>query len=443
MNKIIKAFLDEGKITQDEYDILFVSKEYHTNTTFFKSTLKKIIILQQYKDSIELEYIHFPAISYKDINYSNKEYSFDNCTFWGELNFKFETIPNKISFTFSIFKMDATFFNTNFLNKIYFENVEFIKRCNFNGAKLKNLYICDSVLNYGIELGSTICEEEVYFSDNIYYSSSEFLNAKFNDTLAFINCNFTEELSLANIHVNQLFEFWNNKIYKVDFLGSALGNIVFENNLNIEDNSSLNQNNFKNKESASLIKTHFEKQNNITEANKYFVIEKELYLQKINDKNSFEPNRNSTKFVLYLNKYVSNFGTDWIRPLLVIFIFGYLSSLGYGFLQEGTENINFTSSKLLLFSAFLYSLLVYYFYHKQLWVAWVASIFVFFSLLMGEIHLREISNDISKLINPLNIFKSNASYFESIALYGMLVKLSMSVLIYQFIMAFRQNTRRK
>ena len=443
MNKTIKAFLDEGKITQDEYDILFVSKEYQTNTTFFKSTLKKVIILQQYKDNIELEYIHFPSISYKDINYSTKKYSFHECIFWGELNFRFETIPNKMSFTFSIFKMDATFFNTNFLNKIYFENVEFIKRCNFNGAKLKNLYICDSTLNYGIELGNTICEKEVYFSDNTYYSSSEFLNSKFNDTLAFICCNFAEELSLANIHVNKLFEFWNNKISKVDFLGSTLGNIVFENNLNIEDNSSLNQNNFENKESASLIKTHFDKQNNITEANKYFVIEQELYLQKLNNRTSLEPNKSSTKFVLYLNKYVSNFGTDWIRPFLVIFIFGYLSSLGYGFLQEGSENINFTNSKLLLFSAFLYSLLIYYFYHKKLWVALIASILVFFSLLMGDIHLRELSNNISKLINPLNIFKPKANYFASIAMYGMLVKLGMSVLIYQFIMAFRQNTRRK
>ncbi|OYY30669.1 MAG: hypothetical protein B7Y63_05235, partial [Sulfurovum sp. 35-42-20] len=54
---------------------------------------------------------------------------------------------------------------------------------------------------------------------------------------------------------------------------------------------------------------------------------------------------------------------------------------------------------------------------------------------------RDISNDISKLINPLNIFKSE-DYFEHIAPYSLFVKAIVATLIYQFIVAFRQNTRR-
>lgn len=197
-----------------------------------------------------------------------------------------------------------------------------------------------------------------------------------------------------------------------------------------------------NKESARILKVVFENQHNIPESNKYFKIEQDLYLDEL-IKSKTEPNKFSNLAVLYLNKYVSYFGTDWIRPLLVMFIFGFLASLGYGFIENHNLNISFSNSKLLLFLALLYSLLVYYFYHKQLFVAFVASIIVFYSILFDNTYLYEMYNNITKLINPFNIFKPQANYFKDIAMYGMLVKLIMATLIYQFIMAFRQNTRRK
>ena len=352
----------------------------------FKNKLKIFIDLQKNTSQIDLSYIYIPInINWYKYLSTDKNINFNNTTFEDEANFKNMTFDGDINFKVATFKDKANFWKTSFNGNTTFKYVTFQNDAIFQLTTFNSI--------------------DLSYSKAVSYI--DFFKATF------------QTINLENSH------FINAK-----FL-----------NLQNKQGENLYKDNFMNKESARIIKDHFEKQNNITEANKYFALEQNKYLEEL--KKSIHENNYKNFLVVWLNKYVSYFGTDWMRPLLSIFIFGYIASLGYGFIQEGCESINFTKSKLFLFSAFLYSLLVYYFYHKKLWVALVASILAFFSLLMGDIHLREISNDISKLINPLNIFKPKVNYFENIAIYGMLVKLGMSVLIYQFIMAFRQNTRRK
>ena len=69
--------------------------------------------------------------------------------------------------------------------------------------------------------------------------------------------------------------------------------------------------------------------------------------------------------------------------------------------------------------------------------------------------LQNTNNKVITLLNPLNVFNQdliyitkdkvykNINYFESIALYGVIVKAITITLIYQFIISFRNSTRRK
>jgi len=430
MNGTIKKFLDDDKITQEEYNILFKSKsEWYKDSEyshkelrkskqeaydFFTYSLEKIITLQSLQNFFDLSFIDFPNFNIS--NFSNldtsKRITFQHATFQ-HVGFHDAKFSN-VDFFYSKFTQEAYFWNVSFNSKNSFTM--------FQGV----------IFDENVYFNSAIFEENILFFNTRFYKRADFSHTIFKSSVNFSNATF-EEIDATNMSFNKL-NIQNIKFNQSKFLGLS----GYENDQKV----TIRKKHFENKESSRLIKAHFEKENNIIEANKYFQIEQELYIEQLKKEEPTDKNKWKNLFVLYLNKYVSNFGTDWIRPLLVMFIFGYLASLCFAFLQHSTEGINFTNSKLLLFGAFLYSLLVYYFYHKKLWVAFTASILVFISLLMGDTHLREISNDISKLINPLNIFKSK-DYFEHIAPYGMFVKLIMATLIYQFIIAFRQNTRRK
>jgi len=383
-NQSIQELLDTDKITTKEYNILFSCKNNipinSSNHLFFKNTLQKVINLNHEEEILYLTGVKFLHFTFHNFSFNlNQKIDFSNAYFYYVTDFSGQK-----------FKKQVYFMQAQFGINTQFDMVEFLDRADFMGATF-----------YNVSFVGSISDKPLFFNN------------------------------MALKHIN----LTGAQFSKIDF-----------HNLYYIDNSNkftfASKLNFENKETVEKIKNYFDKENNISESNKYFTIIQEFYIDTLK-KNKDTTNSLSTLSVLYLNKFVSNFGTDWIRPLLVMFIFGYIATLGYAFLQQGTESINFTNSKLLLLCAFLYSILVYYFYHKKYWVAFIASIIVFSSLLLGDSHLREISNDISKLINPLNMFKPKANYFENIAIYGMLVKLGMSVLIYQFIMAFRQNTRRK
>ena len=434
MNKTIRKLLHDNIITQDEYNILFEDKANWLNQGYssseihrladkaftkefekllkeqkkyedYKKALAKTINIQSKFEKIDLSHIQF--INYHFYENMNTMFSFSNCKFYGTTSFMKSTLHKKVYFDNAIFYGYADFKNVTFEHYVNFKVTTFKDEANFWKATFND----DTNFRYATFQGETIFQHAIFNEVDFSYSKAK-------SYIDFSESNF-QKINLENSH------FVNAK-----FL-----------NLQNKQGKHLYKENFSNKESARIIKDHFEKQNNIIEANKYFALEQNKYLEEL--KKSIHKNHYKDFLVLWLNKYVSYFGTDWMRPLLSMFIFGYLASLGYGFFQIGTESIDFTNSKLLLIGAFLYSLLVYYFYHKKLWVALIASILVFASLLLGDSHLQDTNNNISKLINPLNIFKPKVNYFENIAIYGMLVKLGMSVLIYQFIMAFRQNTRRK
>lgn len=346
-----------------------------------------------------------------------------DATFSGDVNFNNTSFSDLAHFMHASFLGSADFRNTSFKYGADFSDATFSNKANFDKS---------SFLSWS-DFRDASFLDEAYFTDASFSGTTYFQNVLFSGIADFRAVNTTKLINFSDI------SFLTIDIEDSDFSRTSYLRMHTKKN---DKSLPLSVANFRNKESARLIKAHFEKQNNIAESNKYFKIEQELYLKELKKSNYIE-HQTATKFVLYLNKFISDFGTDWIRTLFVMFSFGFITSFFYLFLLEKPTLLSNTNNTLLWLGIGLStSIVLYSSYHRKLW--WVLGItFTSYIILIFMIpDLRLISNDISKLVNPLNIFKTK-DYFEDIAPYGMFVKLIMATLIYQFIIAFRQNTRRK
>jgi len=313
------------------------------------------------------------------------------------------------------FEENVKLINCNFKNIICIENIDFNKRADFSGSNF------NSIDNNSI----SFCG--INFSDLTYFTQAKFLkNVIFEKVTLFDSVSFQEATFKADI------EFKKITIKKdIDFT-----DIEIDSQLEVPIN----------KRTSRLIKASLSKQNNITQANKFFRYEQESYLKQLKQAETKDV---PTILVLWLNKYASGFGTDWIRPILVMFCFGFVASFFFLYWSNDPTHQLFIIKDMAIKDKMLYmvigavvSAFIYYFYHIKSWVTFGLLIVCYIFALIFIPNFSSLSNDMSKLINPMNIFKSK-DYFEDIAPYGMFVKLTMATLIYQFIIAFRNNTRKK
>lgn len=417
-NQTIKQFLDNHKLTQEEYDILFEDKsnwsnqEYSYSEVFdlddedfdklgeqlkkrrcYEIALRKVIELQLKSEKVDLSNIQF--INFIFLENLDAVFSFSNCKFYGS----------------------TSFMNSGFYKKVYFDNAIFYGEVEFSHTRFK----------MGSSFIKTIFQDNAFFNDSIFNNEMYFKGAYFEKIADFSNSTF-KKLELTNSYFN-LPNFNDIKSFEESIFSSI----------------------FENKETARIIKSHYEKHHNIIEANKYFVIEQDKYLDELNKTDTLVPNKKATWFVLNLNKYVSSFGTDWIRPLLVMFIFSFFATLLYLFwstsndLQTAKLFLSFTGRSELLYwniGGFVIGSILYLSYHYKKNYLFILMFIGYILVLYFSKDARAISNDVSKLLNPFNIFKSK-DYFEHIAPYSLFVKVIIATLMYQFIVAFRQNTRRK
>ncbi|MDD5547961.1 MAG: pentapeptide repeat-containing protein, partial [Sulfurovaceae bacterium] len=199
---------------------------------------------QTNNDMYNLSYIIFPYINFQayfENNTINRDISFENAIFQGvtfftnisficNANFKYTTFSNIVMFSDSIFQKNADFYNATFKSDATFLSATF--------------------------------KENAYFSFSKFEGDAIFASAKFYKTF---NC--------LNTFIKKFFLMDDVIIHGIKFNGLVHGNASYLKVIGLNNNKvqPLNKNHFANKESARLIKAHFEKQNNITEANKYFV----------------------------------------------------------------------------------------------------------------------------------------------------------------------------
>ena len=427
--KEIYKILFEGSISSSKEFNGFIEKELdgrckiklsdkinNIQDNNYSDILISFINLQKENDKINLRFIYFKEEVSKDflknIADADKEISFANC----------------------IFQEKAYFTDLTFENIVNFEGTEFKKWTNFNRTKFRKDCSFESVK----------FEQEVEFKETEFHQNAQFSSSRFEKFASFEEAKFFNKVDFTNTTSEDLFYFHNVSLGELNLIGSHLDKANFLRlHNNDKNNKVLTKKNFNNKDSARMIKAHFENENNITEANMYFVIEQEYYLDLLCKEDSKYPNRYINLTSLLVSKYVSTFGTDWLKVLIIIFGFGFLASFGYGFLESCEHKFLFSEQKLLLFIGFLYSLILYNLYEDKeviLFLLWSA---IYIILFISFPEVRKTANDIATLMNPLNMFKPNKEYFKDIVLYGLLIKVIISGLFYQFIIAFRNSSRRK
>lgn len=431
-NRTIKKLLDDQVITQEQFHILFEPKDtWYTESNGeqdwsnsqakiekFDEAFISILQILNTQNIIDLRYIHFPPLSFKNFSMEVTKYiKFNHAQFYGKANFSPVTFHNLAVFNncifhsiadfgFATFKKESTFFNTIFKDEAYLAGIKFYHDSNFGKAEFRTIATFQNSLF-----------DKLFDLQNTKITTLDLVNARFDNT------------NLLGISA------YNKEHPKGKILTKA---------------------NFANKETARLIKAHLEMQNNITESNKYFTLEQELYLAELKDPNSTEPNRWQTMITLTLNKYVSNFGTDWLRSLLSLIIMGYLFMIGYmgldslGWLPYDKEKMiaHFTASHYIPYSLSMISVFGSFYlytltYRDKDWL-WIGGIYLIWSVIIVStysLHPWDFSCYIVQITNPIGAFK-DVELYKGIEFYAITVRITIAVMIYQLIVAFRNNTRR-
>jgi len=367
-NETIRSLYREGKLSEEEYRRLFEEKEAYgeEQELLFVQTLQKVIDLQAEAAVLTLEMLRFPRFDFHSYHFpEDKLLSFAHAVFVKKSHFEEIVFEQEVSFEGASFLDKAYFYDATFRQKAVFTSVSFMERVYFRRVK---------------------------FLDEAYFLSATFREkADFRDTI------FADKARFRGAVCKDLIQFGGASVASLDLETSRFDDASYLHLHGYDPQAGrstlLSGRHFPNKESARHIKAHFEKQNNITEANKYFVIEQSLYLDELISEDWWS--HKGRIFTVALHKLISNSGTSWIKVLFWLLLFAVTVLLLHdGIPQDSTALLN-------------------------------------------------IPNRAVELINPMNIFKRGYSLYKGHDFWGMAVRVIAMYLIYQFMMAFRQDTRRK
>jgi uncharacterized protein YjbI with pentapeptide repeats len=367
-NTAVKALQKNGKISKAEYKRLFEDKsEYNEEQeALFYDVFNSVIELQSNESVLNLEVIRFPRFSFHDYPFpDNKPISFAHAIF-----------AKKSHFEDVVFGQDIDFEGTTFLGKAYFYDAAFSKKAIFISATFM---------------------EKAYFRRVKFMGEASFLSTSFLAKADFRDTVFADEALFRGAVCKDLIQFSGALISSLDLETSRFDDASYLHLHGLDPHNRkpilLSSKNFPNKESARHIKAHFEKQNNITEANNYFVIEQSLYLDELKSEDWWS--HKGKIFTVALHKLISNSGTSWIKVFFWIMLFALVVLI----LHDGIP--------------------------------------------LDKESILNIPNRAISLINPMNIFRRGLNLYEGHEFWGMIVRVIATYLIYQFMMAFRQDTRRK
>lgn len=485
-NKKLEKLIEKKMIKREESNLLFLKKDtWYSNETFFETIddldenfmedkerqkqfweiISKLIVIYKKDnyDTFDFSYIIFPSMTYQEVEIPSKIFShlgkkviFDNTTFVSDSDFSDMIFTDGVSFNKTKFLDEVSFNGVNFNKETNFNEIYFENKVDFTNSTFEN------VIFSNIQFQSYVIFQSVHFRDVVKFIASDFkTNVSFEDTKFFKNTNFdklnfedkvsfhnaiaNKEISLLNVRAKTL------NLNAMSFSKLLLRNIEVDNLYSLYlhgrekfEQVSIEKFHFQDKETARIIKASFEKSNNITESNRYFVFEQELYLNEVkNNKGIIIP--------LLINKYVSNFGVDWVRALVLLIVLSYLFMCGYigldTYLNIKNKDIeHFTKAKDIQYIwGMISAWMLFYistFCKSTKYILYSLGSFVLLMSWSIYDNVLSMQNYIVQLINPINVFKS-MNLYDGIEIYGVLVRVIVITIIYQFIVAFRQNTRRK
>ncbi|WP_122892831.1 hypothetical protein [Arcobacter peruensis] len=322
---------------------------------------------------------------------------FCNCDFGRELVFEFTDIKS------ALFINDKSYKGTYDLLKLQNCNIE--GRFILNNYYIKTVVIESSIFKDKFEFKKNKIDifqidntnfkhiADFYDTDFVQFSIKKSI---FDNFTSFEECKFGDEKHLDDTELISKFKY-ATFLNKINFRTTT-----FKNGLDIKHANFSEEPNFLNSEIESLhtsretfrsIKHSFDTTGNYLDANKYFSLEMKKYREELKDK---EGNK-SEKLIFWLNEKISNFGQNYIRPIII-----------------------------LIFSVFFYCFIIY-----------------ITSIDFGD----KIPSYIISLNNLLNSFAKSIIHFKSLLTPGreflsLAFSLWYSILIWQIIVSVKRHTRR-
>lgn len=207
-------------------------------------------------------------------------------------------------------------------------NCKFEKKFILNNFEIKELYILDSIFQDKLEIKNSQCKNFEFKNSNVekvsdffesHFDSFEMRKSIFRDFAGFENTIFgTKEFGKATFTYVTFMSFVNFRGATFNF-GLDLSNTNLKESPNFLGINILSDKT--NRETFRIIKNSFDKHGNHIEANNYFSKEMKAYKK---ERNSF-----FTQLILDLNNLISNFGNNYIRPIIILI----LSMIYYGYVS--------------------------------------------------------------------------------------------------------------
>lgn len=362
------------------------------------------ISINPFPEVVDNEYRYVDCLFKKDIHIKPSKQSkeifcnlFKDCNFEGDINL------NNIDFKKTVFHLSQPLENVSMnnikerFNKVKdsfkFKNIK-IKKCTFDSSFKLN--------GFGEEyLEKLECYKCEFDKDWLEVSSLEVIDTEFNSKFELKN-RVIKNLDFNNSNVSKIFDMYESKIEKAhfkknifyDFAGfenvvfgiknkpintyvakfeyttfesfSNFRNTIFYSGLDFKNTNRDKEPNFLNsyinsdntdRETFRIVKHSFDNVGNKIEANKFYSKEMNAYRREM--KGKFKP---SERFVFCMNNFISEFGTSYLKPILLLIILFevyiiLLSYYGGAYSLYGTivqlDMLNNLAKDFLLFSRFL------------------------------------------------------------------------------------------
>ncbi len=265
---------------REYFNVLFIEQNDERtnipNAGEYNKALFDFISLQKYKATIDLSYICF----HEAYNFTNHDLELNKIfEMVGFLN-RFQkdgkasgNIIKRISFANAKFYKQVEFIRVDFEKQISFEGAYFYDNASFQESTFKEDVEGIEEKKRGTIFEGVRFHKEAIFQETEFQDQAKFFRVRFNEYTSFERAVFKKLIEFENFISKDLFYFHNVTIGKINLIGSDIERANFINLKSIDSKKpALTKENFANKDSVRLIKHHFESQNNITEANKYFAI---------------------------------------------------------------------------------------------------------------------------------------------------------------------------
>ena len=376
---------------------------------------------------------------------------------------KFRTYTQRINIKNNYLEL----FDFRFFSFPLFEIKE--KYPNFTHTEIVDYYhFLDSEMNYDIfSFPTVIFEKPVRFDGSKFIDDAIFVYLSCKNLISFINCKFyknllidesfienlllintfMDNLTLKNIKINSSLTLKNTKCKNFKFINCDFSKAK---SINIEDIDAediklytikwgnitekrickelFNTYPEKAKDLYRQMKFILDQQKDYITANAFYALEMKAYEKVLNKEGNWQD-----KLVFYIYKLVSNHGQNWIRPVILLFVLSFVSSLIFQstyYIEKYDELIKLTEYTYWSYEkGFIYAMYdAFKLYLK----------FLEFILLPVLLAIKSIAEITKTIKGEFNTGEDNLWQVSFLFLYT----ITSMFLIYQFIITIRKKVKR-